>query len=205
MSDNPTTILYDQAGNAVGVSGSMTLPTGALGQLIAGVDSSGFVRYATVTSGSLEVTGSLRTVPSGIQTVTGSLAVVNEVRVTTTGSLPVIDVAAEASLARRFDGNKITGALNVTAIGDTTVHTPASGKTITLFWVGLSASQSNAGEATVTVKLGAKVCYVWYLGNPGAFAHWEPITANNPNDALVVNLSTSASPGIAVNFTLSEA
>jgi len=58
---NPTSIIYDINGNPVGVSSSMPLPVGALGQLIAGVDSSGFVQYLSTTSGSLQITGSVAT------------------------------------------------------------------------------------------------------------------------------------------------
>lgn len=113
------------------------------------------------------------------------------------------EVATETTVGNRFAGGKITSASVVSSSGDNTIHTPASGKTIVLFWVGLSSSQNNAAEVLVTVKLGSKVCYEWYLGNPGAFSHWEPIVADNANDALTVNLSLGGN-NVAVDYTYLE-
>lgn len=56
MNDNPASILFDINGNAVGVSGSMALPTGSIGQLVAGVDTSGTVRFLPILSGALPQT-----------------------------------------------------------------------------------------------------------------------------------------------------
>jgi hypothetical protein len=75
--NSPASILFDINGNPVGVSGSMTLPTGALGQLVAAVDSGNNVQYLRMISGSLQVTG--------------SLAIVSPVFVTSTGSLPTYE------------------------------------------------------------------------------------------------------------------
>ncbi len=111
--------------------------------------------------------------------------------------------ATEASVAERFGGLKKVAALVVSGSGDNVIHTPAAGKTLTLVWIGMSTSQDNASEVLATVKLGDKVCYVWYLGNPGAFAHWEPIIADNPDDELIVNLS-AAGQNVAVNATYKE-
>jgi hypothetical protein len=55
---NPETILTDLNGNFYGVSGTMALPSGAIGQMVAGVDANGIVQYLTTVSGSLLVTGS---------------------------------------------------------------------------------------------------------------------------------------------------
>lgn len=115
------------------------------------------------------------------------------------------EVATEETVGNRFaPGERITAATLVSSSGDNMIHTPTSGKKITLFWVGLSSSQNNAAEVLLTVKLGAKVCYQWYMGNPGAFSHWEPIVADNPNDALIVNLSTGGN-SVAVDYTYTEA
>lgn len=113
------------------------------------------------------------------------------------------NAATEQTVGTRFAGAKHTSGTTITASGDTTIYTPASGKKLTLFWVFLSASQGNVNEALATVRLGAKVAYTVYLGAPGAFGHWEPILADNPNDPLIVNLSAAAN--VAVSFTTTEA
>ena len=53
---NPAAIIFDRNGNAAGVSGSMTLPTGAIGLLGAAIDNNNIIKFATHTSGALNVT-----------------------------------------------------------------------------------------------------------------------------------------------------
>ena len=114
--------------------------------------------------------------------------------------------ATDATVGKRFAGGKTTQALLVNTSGDTTVHTPATGKVLTVYWVGLSSSENNAAEVLATVRIGSGSAtnYQWYLGNPGAFSHWEPISSGVANDALIVNLSNSGNP-VLVNYTYSEA
>lgn len=72
---NPVAILFDINGNPVGVSGSMALPSGAIAQLQAAVDSNNIVQYLQTISGSLKVTGSVQssiTFPSSMQTYTSA-------------------------------------------------------------------------------------------------------------------------------------
>lgn len=111
--------------------------------------------------------------------------------------------STEATVSKRFSGGKTSGATLITATGDNDVKIPAVGKRLTLYWIFLSASQDNAGEVLATVKLGTRVIYKAYLGNPGAFAHWEPEVADAVNDKLIVNLSAAAN--VAVSFTTTEA
>lgn len=63
---NPAAILYDSNGNAVGVSGTMALPTGAIGILQAAIDNGNTVRYLTTTSGALNVSLTVGTGSAGI-------------------------------------------------------------------------------------------------------------------------------------------
>lgn len=102
------------------------------------------------------------------------------------------------AIAYRFNGGKVVDSTTVTASGDTTVYTPASGKSIKLHWIGLSVSQSDSTGIAVQVKIGAKTPYRW---RSGAFAHWEPVTGA-VNAPLVVNLSGAQS--VDVNYTLEE-
>jgi hypothetical protein len=106
---------------------------------------------------------------------------------------------ATEGLTNRFAGGKVTTGLFVEAT--TTLRTPTSGNLLTVYWVWLFSSQENAGEVEAIVKLGAKKVYATYLGNPGAFAHWEPETGE-PNDPLVLELSGAQK--VAVSFTYSE-
>jgi hypothetical protein len=106
-------------------------------------------------------------------------------------------------IAKRFAGGKTQGATLIATSGDNTIASPSAGKKLTLFWIFLSASQDNASEVLAIVKLGSRVVYQAYLGNPGAFAHWEPVAADDADDALIVNLSAS-SQSVAVNYTITE-
>jgi hypothetical protein len=99
--------------------------------------------------------------------------------------------------------SQTTASQVVSALGDTTLHTPALGKKIVLAWAFMSSSQDNSAEVLAQIKLGTRVIYSAYLGSPGAFSHRETITADNVNDALVLNLS-AAGQNVAVNWTLSE-
>jgi hypothetical protein len=62
---NPDVILFDINGNPYGVSASMQLPVGAIGQLLAGVDNSvsgsQLVTWLSMSAGALVVTGSVLT------------------------------------------------------------------------------------------------------------------------------------------------
>jgi hypothetical protein len=93
---------------------------------------------------------------------------------------------ASKGLTNRFAGEKETEGFAVEAT--TTLKSPASGKRLTLYWIAVSSSQENPGEVLATVKLGTKKPYEWYLGNPGAFMHWEPIEGA-VGDKLVLELS----------------
>jgi len=112
--------------------------------------------------------------------------------------------ATEATTAKRFNGGKNSGATTIAASGNNTVIAPTVGARLTLYWIFLSSSQNNSAEVLATVRLGAKVIYRCFLGNPGAFGHWEPVVADAVNDALIVELS-AAGQSVAVSYTTSEA
>ena len=112
-------------------------------------------------------------------------------------------LASESTIGKRFAGGKNTSATIISSIGNNIIYTPGTGKLLTLFWIFLSSRQDNTQEVVATVKLGSKIIYQCYMGNPGAFAHWEAISADNINDALIINLSTG-SQNIAVNYTTTE-
>jgi hypothetical protein len=105
---------------------------------------------------------------------------------------PETGLAKDATLLRRF-GDHVTKAGVVSTIGDNTLHTPASGKKIRLYWIGLSTSQDNAAENLIQVKLtdaDGTVKYRWRMGNPGAFAGGRTIEGN-VDEPLILNLATT--------------
>lgn len=109
--------------------------------------------------------------------------------------------SAEQGLTNRFAGQKITEAKIVEAEGVTELVKPSPGKQLTLYWIALNTPETNTGEVLVAIGLEPYEPYVWYLGVPGAFMHWEPVVGEA--DAPLV-LSLSAAEKVAVNFTYTE-
>jgi len=86
--NNPTTILFDINGNVVGVSGSMALPTGAIGQLQAAYNArTGLVEYLSSSGGAMLVTTS------------------NPLGVTASATLPVQGVVGGVPIQIWSEGN----------------------------------------------------------------------------------------------------
>ena len=84
----------------------------------------------------------------------------------------------------------------VTASGDTTIHTPASGYKIKLHWISAINDPDEASNPLIKVVLGSTEIYRVY-----ALAHRETFTG--PTDGtLKINLSGTAS--IAVTAHLEE-
>lgn len=108
---------------------------------------------------------------------------------------------AQKGLTNRFAGAKLSASTKVETVGETTLLTPAANQFITLYWIWLYSSQENTGEVEAVVKLGAKTPYTTYLGNPGAFAHWEPIEGE-VGDKLILKLSGNQK--VAVSYTYTE-
>lgn len=124
------------------------------------------------------------------------------------GAVDVTDRVArllghETNLDGRY--GTITGYTGtVSASGDTTIRTPAAGKTITLKWVGMSSPDNNPNSTVVTVKLGGNAVFTWdFSKNGGAMAHGTVRNDGGVNGALVINLSVAAT--VRYNFEVSEA
>lgn len=118
------------------------------------------------------------------------------------------DVSPEQPMPVSDDGYGLPGrlplAVEVSALGDNTVLTPASGNAIRFYWIGLSTSETNTGEVLVIVKFGADgdAIYRWNLGAPGAFTHRE-MHDGPPDTPLIVNLSAAGRP-VQANLTYRE-
>jgi hypothetical protein len=98
-------------------------------------------------------------------------------------------LAKDATLLRRY-GTHTTKAGLANTTGDNTLHTPATGKKIRLYWLALSTSQDNAAENLVRVKFGAagSDVYRWRMGNPGAFSGSRTVEGA-VDTALILNLA----------------
>lgn len=120
------------------------------------------------------------------------------------GTMPLpVGAATEDTVSKRFGGGKTQGAQAINTSGNNTILTPASGKKIRLYWLGLSTSQDNAAEVLALAKFttGGTPFYRWNLGAPGAFSHWEVVTGGT-DEALVINLSGAQT--VQANYTYSE-
>lgn len=101
----------------------------------------------------------------------------------------------DASGASRYAGGKTAVVATVTASGDTTVHTPAVGKRIRVFWVYAIADPDDGVTPLIKVKLGTTEIYRCY-----AVAHWEVFTGG-VNEALVVNLGGASNVAFTAHIT----
>lgn len=131
----------------------------------------------------------------GVSNVSGEVEVKND-----SGS----EVPVTGTFAKRFaPGVRTTVASTISTTGDNTIVTPAAGMRLRVTWLGLSSSQDNAAEVLAIVKFAAAGAakYRWYMGNPGAFSHWEAIEGG-ANEALIVNLS--GAQAVQVNVTYEE-
>jgi hypothetical protein len=108
---------------------------------------------------------------------------------------------ATEGLTNRWAGGKISASELIEASGETTLHTPEATKELWLYWIWLYSSQENTGEVKAEVVLGAQTPYTTYLGNPGAFAHWE-LVKGAVGQPLVVRLSGAQK--VAVSYTYTE-
>jgi hypothetical protein len=139
----------------------------------------------------------VRNIPSGTQAVSGTFwqaiqPVSGTVTVANPTTNPETGLAKDATLLRRF-GDHVTKAGVVSTIGDNTLHTPAAGKKVRLYWIGLSTSQDNAAENLIQVKLtdaDGTVKYRWRMGNPGAFVGGRTIEGS-VDEPLILNLATT--------------
>lgn len=84
----------------------------------------------------------------------------------------------------------------VTASGDTTIHTPASGKAIRLRWIYAVNDPTSETAPLIKVKLGSTEIYRVYALSK------RQLKTGAVNDALVINLSGTAS--VAVTAILEE-
>lgn len=114
-----------------------------------------------------------------------------------------IDIGNAATVNKFGAGIRQTRVFMISAAGDNVIITPTAGMKLRVFWVGYSSSETNTMEVLASLRFGnGPDIYGWFLGAPGAFSHWEPLTAGNVGDPLIINLSHSQP--IQVNITFEE-
>ena len=94
----------------------------------------------------------------------------------------------------RYGGGKTAVVATVTASGDTTIHTPASGNAIRLFWVSAINDPDEASTPLIKVLIGSTELYRTY-----AVAHWE-VFEGAANEVLKVNLSAAGSVAVTAHI-----
>ena len=102
------------------------------------------------------------------------------------------------TLVRRFGRADTAGAATVT--GNSTLHTPTSGKSVRLKWIYL-ASPKQVNETVATVKLGVTTAYVVPLPSPSVFMRTS-IRHGAVDAALTVDLSVAST--VYANYELEE-
>lgn len=102
--------------------------------------------------------------------------------------------ATEITVANRYGGGKQALAATVTATGETTVHTPAAGKKMRLFWVSAINDPDQSQSPLIQIKLGATELYRAY-----AVAHWE-VFDGAVDAPLTVTLDQSGSVAVTAHY-----
>lgn len=101
-------------------------------------------------------------------------------------------LALDATLEARYGPGKIPVVATVVSSGDTTVHTPAAGMSIRLFWI--SAVPDETSSPLIRVSLGTTELYRAY-----ALMHWG-IFEGAPDEELVINLSTISTVAVTAHI-----
>ena len=114
--------------------------------------------------------------------------------------VPVVAVESEElalesqqALINRYGGGKTPIVFTVTAAGDTTIHTPDSGKAIRLFWITAVNDPDEATSPLIKVTLTDEIYRVY------ALAHWE-VFEGAVNDPLIINLGGAASVAVTAHI-----
>lgn len=97
--------------------------------------------------------------------------------------------------------------LVVNSSGTTTVHTPAAGKRIRLYWFGLSGNPDNAAKVKVGLRFtagGTDFVEIWISQYGGIFAHnWkggQAYVLGGVDETLEVNLSAAQEVIVNIDY-----
>lgn len=104
--------------------------------------------------------------------------------------------ATEGTVANRYSGGKLAKTISTTLVGDTTIHTPAAGKAIRLFWISALNDPDQSVSPKITIKFTGATnnLYATY-----GLAHWEIFTG--PVDTpLLVNLDQAGDVAVTIHY-----
>lgn len=104
------------------------------------------------------------------------------------------DLSLEATQVKRLGGGKTSVVATVTASGNTSIHTPAAGKAIRLFWVSAINNPTAATSPVIKVLIGDTEFYRVY-----AVSHWEPFEGA-ADEQLIINLSAAATVQVTAHI-----
>lgn len=135
------------------------------------------------------------------QAVSGTVAVSNHPAppdVTSLATEATLD-AARDGIVNRYSGGKTPVVASVTASGDTTIHDPAAGKAIRLFWITALNDPDDAATPLIKVGFGPAASIDTELYRTYALAHWE-VFEGAVDERLIVNLSAAANVAVTVHL-----
>lgn len=130
--------------------------------------------------------------PSGDNTI-GRVKITDGTDVAEVNEVPDGKKALEITTNRYF-GGKTAVVATVTASGDTTVHTPASGKAIRLYWISAITDPDQATTPLIKVLIGTTEYYRVF-----AVAHWE-VFEGAADQVLKINLSEASSVAVTAHI-----
>lgn len=87
--ENPFSVIYDEAGRALAVSGSQVVDAGQSGFVFFGSASNGAQAVRVTPTGEVYITGSIDAIASGVQAITGSVYVTNMPTTASNGGITV--------------------------------------------------------------------------------------------------------------------
>lgn len=129
-----------------------------------------------------------------LQNVGGTVTIANP-----TPATDVSDLATEATVGNRYSGGKTAVCATVTASGDTTIHDPAAGKAVRLFWVTAINDPDEAATPLIKIGFGPATTITTELYRVFAVGHWE-VFEGAADERLIVNLSAAASVAVTAHI-----
>lgn len=105
-------------------------------------------------------------------------------------------------ITKRFGVVSLGLPQKVTAVGLTSIYTPAAGKKIRLKWFAMASPDTNTASVIATVALAGVDIYIWPMGAPGAFMH-SSVREGITDGELTITLS-EAGQDIYVNMDIEE-
>jgi len=105
-------------------------------------------------------------------------------------------VTSDPSTQARFEGGKLAKTAQVTVVGDTTVHTPAAGKALALYWVSAINDPDASVSPLISIGFAGAATYLY---SAYAIAHFE-VFEGVTDQSLIVNLDQAGAVAITLHY-----